>query len=256
MTTNGLIQRETFQALWDAHDGGLRIVVVTGRPAGWCDHIARQWPVDGVIGENGAFYFRKVKNAIRRVYAQSAEERAAHRRRLNEVRDQILRAVPGAAVATDQAWREADLAIDYCESVRRLPDSAIRTIVGLFHAAGAQTKVSSIHVNGWFGSFDKCTMALRYIIETTGRPFEAHPLDFAFVGDSPNDEPLWALFPRSFAVANVAPWMPRLCHAPATTVTRAGGAGFAQVVGLLLAEMARQPDHSNEPFSERTSEGY
>ena len=29
----------------------------TGLLAGWCDHIARMWPVDGVVGENGALYF-------------------------------------------------------------------------------------------------------------------------------------------------------------------------------------------------------
>lgn len=27
------------------------------RPAGWCNLIARQWHVDGVIGENGALVF-------------------------------------------------------------------------------------------------------------------------------------------------------------------------------------------------------
>lgn len=234
MTTRGLLPRETFEALWDAKEAGLRVVPVTGRPAGWCDMIARQWPVDGVVGENGAFYFRKVDGRIERVHCQTPDERAANRKKLEDVRETILREVPGCAVASDQAYREYDLAIDFCESVPRLPRASIDRIVELFRAAGATAKVSSIHVNGWFGAFDKRTMVRRYIADTTGEPFEAHPHEYAFVGDSPNDEPMWEAFPESYAVANVEPFLPDLAHPPAHIVSLPGGAGFAQVVKLLL----------------------
>ena len=43
---------------------GLKTIAVTGRPAGWCDLIARWWPVDAVVGENGAFYFYKNRDKI------------------------------------------------------------------------------------------------------------------------------------------------------------------------------------------------
>ena len=238
MTTGGLLPRETFGALWDAREAGLRVVPVTGRPAGWCDMIARQWPVDGVIGENGAFYFRKVAEKIERVHCQTPAERAANRAKLDALRGTILREVPGCAVASDQAYREYDLAIDFCESVPRLPREAVDRIVALFRAAGATAKVSSIHVNGWFGAFDKRSMALRYARETARGPAEADPAACAFVGDSPNDEPMWETFPRSFAVANVRPFLPELRHGPATVVAGAGGAGFAEVVAMLLRERA------------------
>ena len=55
LTTHGKLLPCALQALSRAQENGLKVVVVTGRPAGWVDHIARMWPVDGVIGENGAF---------------------------------------------------------------------------------------------------------------------------------------------------------------------------------------------------------
>ncbi|MGN0843729.1 MAG: HAD-IIB family hydrolase [Kiritimatiellia bacterium] len=236
MTTRGLLPREAFNALWNARDAGLRIVPVTGRPAGWCDMIARLWPVDGVIGENGAFYFRKIDSKIVRVYAQTAEERAKYRIRINELRTKIPVLVPGCAIASDQDYREIDLAIDYCESVPRLPPDQVRRIVNLFLQAGATVKVSSIHVNGWFGSFDKCSMTLRYIRETTGLPYSSAPQNYTFVGDSPNDEPLFKLFSNTYAVANIKPFLPHLRFPPATVLSKEGGAGFAELVNLLCGE--------------------
>ena len=58
LTSGGLLPPESFEALWMLHESGIRVVPVTGRPAGWCDHIARMWPVSGVVGENGSFFFR------------------------------------------------------------------------------------------------------------------------------------------------------------------------------------------------------
>ena len=240
MTTRGLLPRETFDALWNAREAGLRVVPVTGRPAGWCDHIARMWPVDGVIGENGAFYFRKKmlddeRSEITRVHVFSSAERETNRRKLDEIRLEVLREIPGAGIASDQSYREYDLAIDFCEDVPRLPPEAIQKIVAIFERRGATAKVSSIHVNGWFGDYDKLSMAKRYIRDIDGADFESSPLDYAFVGDSPNDEPMFAAFPISFGVANIAPFLPSLRHKPARVMGCEGGAGFAQVVAELLS---------------------
>ncbi len=234
MTTNGLLPRAAFNALWDAREAGLRIVPVTGRPAGWCDHIARQWPVDGVIGENGAFYFRKVPGGLDRVHCQTPAERSANRTRLDQIRTEVLAAVPGSAVAADQFCRQYDLAIDFCEDVTPLDRAAINQIVAIFEKYGAVAKVSSIHVNGWFGNFDKLTMTRRYIRDIDGVDFDACPGDYAFVGDSPNDEPMFSAFPLSFGVANIAPFLPDLQSRPAHITQASGGAGFAEVVSRLI----------------------
>src|SRR5829696_6023970 len=119
LTTRGRLTAAAYAALEELQSSGVAVVPVTGRPAGWCDLIARFWPVDGVVGENGAFYFRYdhgAKAMHRRFFAGEAE-RADNRRRLDALAEKILAAVPGAALAADQPYRIADLAIDVCEDV-------------------------------------------------------------------------------------------------------------------------------------------
>ena len=160
LTTEGRLTAEAYAAMERLHSAGLTVVPITGRPAGWCDHIARMWPVDAVVGENGAFYFcydRKARKLVKR-FRDDAATRARHRAQLPAVRDRILREVPGTALASDQLYREADLAIDYCEDVPRLGETAIDRIVAIMREAGMTAKVSSIHVNGWFGEYDKLGM--------------------------------------------------------------------------------------------------
>ena len=117
LTTDGRLTAAAYAALERLSQRGLRVIPVTGRPAGWCDLIARFWPVDAVVGENGAFWFRydlERRTMIRRFWL-SEEERTAARERLDRLGHEILTAVPGARLAADQPYRVADLAIDYCE---------------------------------------------------------------------------------------------------------------------------------------------
>ena len=58
LTNNGRLPAVAFAAMERLRETGIKTIPITGRPAGWCDHIARMWPVDGLVGENGAFYFR------------------------------------------------------------------------------------------------------------------------------------------------------------------------------------------------------
>jgi len=247
LTTDGVLTAAAYQALESLHASGLIVIAVTGRPAGWCDHIARMWPVDAVIGENGAFYFQYLpdqRKMLQRFWTSEAE-RSANRARLSALSDRILAAVPGSALASDQPYRAADLAIDFCEDVEPLPRSAVDKIVALFEEAGAQAKVSSIHVNGWFGSYDKLSMA-----ETLLR--DAFDLDIKsdaiiYVGDSPNDEPMFAAIPLSVGVANVVDFADRLKAKPAYVTPSRSGAGFAELADFLLA--ARRTNAAPTEFS-------
>ena len=164
MTHEGRLPAAAYGALEDLHNAGIQIAPITGRPAGWCDMIARFWPVAGVVGENGALYFAydRARKRMRRVYAADPQTRAENRRRLEEIERRVLDEVPGAAISTDQAYREADLAIDFCEDVPPLGRAEVARIKSIFESMGATAKVSSIHVNGWFGAYDKLTMARRF----------------------------------------------------------------------------------------------
>jgi HAD superfamily hydrolase (TIGR01484 family) len=248
ITLDGRLPASAYRALEQLHDAGLLVVPVTGRPAGWCDLIARFWPVAAVVGENGAFYFR-YDHAARRMtrrYVRSDAERAHDRERLEAIGADVLRQVPGARLAADQAYREADLAIDWCEDVAPLPPREVQRIVDQLHAHGLTVKVSSIHVNAWFGRYDKLTMARRLLAEQLGIDVDAERDRVAFVGDSPNDEPMFAFFPNSIAVANIAQFADSIEHRPAYVTRGAEGTGFAELARLLLAAR-RQPCAVSSP---------
>ena len=234
VSSSGKLTAEAFASLWQLHEAGLRAVVVTGRPAGWCDHIARFWPVDAVVGENGGFYFYHDGAKLQRCYLYDDAERQAFRQGLEAVRDNILKEVPGAGIASDQPFREYDVAIDFCEDVAPLPREQVLRIKELFEAAGASAKISSIHVNGWYGDFDKLTSARLCARELFGIDLDAEPEAFVYCGDSPNDEPMFAFFPLSFAMANIRPFLSLMNHAPAFITSKPCGAGFCEVVDLIL----------------------
>jgi HAD superfamily hydrolase (TIGR01484 family) len=238
LTDHGRLSASAYGALERLQQAGLIVIPITGRPAGWCDLIARFWPVDAVVGENGAFYFRyepEAKRMVRR-YAKSAEERATDRMRLDVIGRQILADIDGAAISADQAYREADLAIDFCEDVPPLPAADIDRIVAIFKKHGAAAKISSIHVNGWFGSYDKLTMTRLLIREVFDLDLEQANDRVVFVGDSPNDAPMFAFFRNAVGVANVLQYRDRLEAEPAWVTQGACGQGFAELVDLLLTD--------------------
>ena len=170
-----------------------------------------------------------------RRYMLSAEQRAADRQCLAAIRDRILAQVPGCAVAADQHYRETDLAIDYCEDVAPLADAALERIVALMRDAGLTAKVSSIHVNGWFGNHDKLSMTRIMLAECFAIDLDAQKEHFMFVGDSPNDEPMFGFFPNATGVANIRDFESRISVKPAFVTRARCGAGFAEVAEALIA---------------------
>ena len=237
LSTQGRVTAEAYAAMERLRAAGLLVIPVTGRPAGWCDHIARMWPVDAVVGENGALYMihDDHRGALRKRYVTDAADRGAARARIERIGESILRAVPGCALASDQPYRETDLAIDYCEDVPPLAPEAVERIAALMRAQGMRAKISSIHVNGWFGAYDKLTTTRMLLGEEFGIDLEAERERFAFVGDSPNDAPMFEYFPYSIGVANVRRFGERLANPPKYVTLRDAGAGFAELAQFLLA---------------------
>ncbi|TAK67225.1 MAG: HAD family phosphatase [Betaproteobacteria bacterium] len=236
LTSEGKLTARAYAALERLRSAGKLVIPITGRPAGWCDHIARMWPVDAVVGENGAFYFyydTALKKLVQR-FLFDAAARAANRERMIVVRDRILREVPGCALASDQLYREADLAIDFCEDVPRLADAEVDRIVALMRAAGMTAKISSIHVNGWFGDYDKLGMTCALMQERYGVDLAREQAEYLFVGDSPNDAPMFKFFSNSVGVANVTDFAARLADAPAYVTRGRSGEGFIEMTDCLL----------------------
>ncbi len=237
VSTSGRLTAEAYSAMGALKEAGFRVIPVTGRPAGWCDHIARFWPVDAVVGENGAFWMwhDHAQGKLRTRFVQTEAERADGRRRLEAVRAQVLRDVPGSGIASDQPYRVADLAIDFCEDVPSLPHAEIVHIARIFEAHGAHAKVSSIHVNGWFGDYDKLTTSRLMMGELFGVDLEAVRARYVFSGDSPNDAPMFGYFPNAVGVANVRDFADDMDHLPRWITTARSGAGFVELARALIA---------------------
>lgn len=237
LTSEGRVGSAMFSALERLQAAGLLVVPVTGRPAGWCDMIARQWPVDAVVGENGALYFRydAPRRRMIRGYVDDEAARAGKRQRLDAVREEILAGVPGVAVAADQAYRETDLAIDFCEDVPPQPPAAVDAVLEIFRRHGATAKVSSIHVNGWFGEYDKLSMVRRLMREVFGIDLDRRRAAYTFVGDSPNDAPMFAFFPDAVGVANLEKFQDRCSALPKWVTVAESADGFIEAAEAILA---------------------
>ena len=237
LSTHGRITGEAYTAMAELRAAGLLVIPITGRPAGWCDHIARMWPVDAVVGENGALYMAYDDKAhkLTKHYVVGETERRAGRERLASIAARILRQVPGCALASDQGYRESDLAIDYCEDVVPLSRADVDRIVSLMRAEGLTARVSSVHVNGWFGDYDKLAMTRTMLREQFGVDLDARREDYVFVGDSPNDASMFDFFPNSVGVANVRRLADRIATPPKYVTLGEAGAGFAELADCLLA---------------------
>ena len=213
LSTEGKLTAEAYSALWALQDAGFFIVPITGRPAGWCDQIARFWPVDAVVGENGAFTFFMESGILRRIDTLGdATPADARRARLEALGLKIRARYPHARWASDQAYREYDLAVDFCEDVPRWPEADVDGLLALCHAEGAHAKLSSIHVNAWFGDYDKKSgLQFWQARGAPGLPPGTFPQwnwdQWLFIGDSPNDEPMFSFFRNSVGVANIGKYL-------------------------------------------------
>jgi len=239
-TLQGKIHSGPFSALWEAKGEGLLLLPITGRPAGWADHIARMWPVDGIVGENGAFYFcfdRTAKRLKRHFVVEAPRDRERNRRRLAALFGELQQAYPSLRTASDQPYRECDLAVDYAEDASPpLSVHDARRIQKILEGRGANAKISSIHVNAWFGDYDKLSTCKRFFQGEHGIELEAEKRRFLFLGDSPNDGPMFAFFPFSAGVAGIHRFRESglMEHMPSFVASREGGLGFEEVLKIVM----------------------
>ena len=238
LTLRGKLPASAYAALWRLKAAGLAVIPVTGRPAGWCDCIARQWPVDGIVGENGAFVFweeplaSEKQPCLRAMFHPNAVKN--DHPVLRRVRERSLAEVTGLRDAKDQFARLFDIALDFAEEEPVLPLSAAEKVKAIALSEGAVAKISSIHVNVWMGAYDKLAMAERYLKERFG--WSGVLDEVVFVGDSPNDEPMFARFPLACAVSNISRFRELIKNLPAFVAAREGGDGFAEIADMILAK--------------------
>lgn len=237
LTDHGKLGSPAYAAMWRLYNAGFILIPVTGRPAGWCDLIIRQWPVHAVVGENGAFvyYSEKIDTGlkIKTLYHPEVAEEDL-RRRLEDLKEKVLADVPGSRVARDQFARQFDLAIDFREDPPDLGFKAAERIRRVCEAEGAVAKISSIHVNAWFGNYDKTSMTKLFLQQVYGLDEGQIKSQVIFCGDSPNDQPMFSFFPFSCGVANLKDLLDYITVPPAYVTEARGGDGFVELANFLL----------------------
>lgn len=234
LTTAGKLTAEAYAALEALQRSSRRTVAVTGRPGGFCDAVARLWPVDAVVGENGGLYLWASGGKLHRDYREPEQIRARNGERLAAIGRAITAAVPGCIVASDARYRETDLAIDYAEEVSPLPPEAVERIAALLRREGLQVTMSSIHVHGWFGDYDKLSTVRELLRQRFAMDVDREPDAALYVGDSLNDASMFGFFPKSVGVANVRRWAGRLPAEPKYVTRAEFGAGFVELAQHVL----------------------
>jgi HAD superfamily hydrolase (TIGR01484 family) len=210
------------------------VVAITGRPQGWSQPFALQWPVAAIVAENGAVALIPQEGRLAIEYAQDEATRTHNAARLRAAAQRILREVPGATLAQDSPGRVTDIAVDHSEHAR-LDEAQIAQVVALMRAEGMHATVSSIHVNGWFGDHDKTTGARWIVQRLFDRDLDTERDRWIYVGDSTNDQAMFGRFPLSVGVANLKRFAVQLHTWPAYLADGERGEGFAQVAQALLA---------------------
>ncbi len=248
LTTDGAITPDALAALGSLKAAGLAVIAITGRPVGWSEPFAKSWPVDAIVAENGAVMLQTMNekgscgnpslgHLLSKTYQQDAVTRRTNFARMQQVAQRVLREVPTARLAQDSAGRETDMAVDHSEFTT-LPPEQIARVVAIMHSEGMHATVSSIHINGWFGTHNKLAGARWAVHTLLGRDLDAELDAWVFVGDSTNDQLMFKAFANSVGVANVARFLPALSDKPRYVTQGARGAGFAEVAAALI--QARQ----------------
>ncbi len=240
LTIDGVFPAKSYAALEALRASGRHVVLITGRPAGWCDMMARFFPIDAVIGENGALCFYREGESVKQIWHDCVADREANLARLHAMAKSIIADFPGTALAQDNPWRASDVAVDFAEDVPPLPLETANAIQKRFSAKGATAKVSSIHVNAWIGDYDKYSMFAHWLKQVKGVAVEAIQDQTIYTGDSPNDVPMFKRFAFSTGVQGIENYNLPKPDQP-TFVTRHDGAhGFEQVANALLSQPVAQ----------------
>ncbi|MCP4503129.1 MAG: HAD family phosphatase [Deltaproteobacteria bacterium] len=238
LTTGGLLPEVAVKALYDAHRKGLHLMAVTGRSLAWAEMLLRLFPLDAAVGETGAAIFMKREGGrVELLHSEPDEDkRRANNRKRQLAADEVLKKIPAARLATDNMGRVYDTAFDLIEDGPLVEEVDAARIREILSKHGLEVAQSSVHINAWFGSFDKAAMVDRFFESEFSSSLDEQAPQLVYVGDSKNDGSMFCRTPLSVGVANVAlhlPALAKLNQAPAYVVTERGGEGFAQVVEAL-----------------------
>lgn len=239
--SDGRLTLPAYESLHRLKEHGFRLIACTGRPAGWGEVIARQWPLDLAVAENGAIGFIRQGSAVVRIDRLSSSARMARRTRLEAIAQQLRQEFADLVLADDNLSRLSDITFDIGETQSVAADR-VATVCARAAELGLRTFTSSIHLHITFDSDDKATGTLNMLAQQFGHDRTNARRNHAFIGDSANDAACFAGFHTTFAVANVVHHLAALNVPPRFVSKAEQGDGFVEIARHLCAVKDRCGD--------------
>lgn len=233
ITLNGKLITQSLDALWRLNKSGIKTICVTGGSAGWADIYLRHWPIEAVVTESGALGFYRENDKYKK-WVNPCIDVKNYEKRKNNLIKKVFNQVPEARLSSDQFTRIFDIAFDHGSESPKLNREIVNKIIKVCNSEGFSTSVSSIHINAWFGDYDKKNGTLEFIKEIYGLDLEKIKNCSIYCGDATNDQVMFDSIPLSFAPANIYKYENDLKIKPKFVANSEGGLGFSEIVDEIL----------------------
>ncbi|MEA5478133.1 HAD family hydrolase [Pseudanabaena galeata UHCC 0370] len=226
LTQNGKFSSDFISTLIDLQSAGIKVLLVTGRSAGWVSALVNYLPVAGAIAENGGIFLQPNGNQD---LLSSVPNLSRHRILLENTFHHIKQLFPNLHPSADNQFRITDWTFD----VDNLSADDIQAISAQCDLMGWSFTYSNVQCHIKPLSQDKATGLLSVLKKYFP---ELNSQQVLTVGDSPNDEAMFNpdLFPISVGVANVRHYQDKMLHLPKYVTQASEFAGFSELAKLLL----------------------
>jgi HAD superfamily hydrolase (TIGR01484 family) len=226
LTQNGKFTSDFISTLLDFQSAGIKVLLVTGRSAGWVSALVNYLPVEGAIAENGGIFLQPNGNQD---LLSSVPNLSRHRILLENTFHHIKQLFPNLHPSTDNQFRITDWTFD----VNDLSTDDIQAISSQCQQMGWSFTYSNVQCHIKPPHQDKATGLLSVLSNYFP---ELNSQQVLTVGDSPNDETMFdpAKFPISVGVANVCHYQDKMMHLPQYITHASEFAGFQELAQLLF----------------------
>ena len=226
LTQNGKFSYDFISTLLDLQSAGIKVLLVTGRSAGWVNALVNYLPIEGAIAENGGIFLKP--NGTQDLLS-SVPNLSRHRILLENTFHHIKQLFPNLHPSADNQFRITDWTFD----VNDLSTDDIQAISSQCQQMGWSFTYSNVQCHFKPVHQDKAN-GLSWVLSNHFP--ELNSQQVLTVGDSPNDEAMFnaALFPISVGVANIRHYQDKMLHLPKYVTQASEFAGFSEFAKLLL----------------------
>jgi HAD superfamily hydrolase (TIGR01484 family) len=230
LTTAGKFSSRLLEAFDILNLYGVKVLIVTGRSAGWVSGIANYLCVAGAIAENGGLYYSGTDGFFLTPITNIPE----HRHQLQKVFCHLQTKFPQIQESTDNCFRITDWTFD----VAGLHSDDLAALDNMCEEMGWSFTYSTIQCHIKPQGQTKA-VGLARVLQQYFPQYKINQV--VTVGDSPNDETMFDpnYFPLSVGVANIGEYLESLQHRPAYITHAAEGEGFCELAAAIIREKSK-----------------